>query len=81
MKLNRPWHILFIISSNAYQKKNLSVILASGKTWYLKHCIWSFKMENFISYLLRKIDESFFLNHHLKSDMRAIKHQQKQTKN
>ena len=46
MELHRPWHILFIISSSVYQKKTLIIILASGKTWYLKTLYLMFQNGN-----------------------------------
>ena len=62
------------------------IILASGKTWYLKHFIWCFKVETFVIYkhftfvTENKCKIVFFFNHHLKSafsSMVVIKHQQK----
>ena len=47
MKLHRPWDILIIFSSSVYQKKNLTIILASGKTWYIKTLHLMFQNGNF----------------------------------
>ena len=36
MKLQRPKHNVFNFSLSVSHKKNLIIILASGKTWYYK---------------------------------------------
>ena len=56
-----------------FTKRKKNIKLASGITWYLKHCIWCFKMETFLSYLdftfvtENRCNVVFFFNHHLKS--------------
>ena len=72
MKLHRPWHIFCIISSSVHQNKNLIIILASGKIWYLKTLNLVFQNGNvyklFASHICygKKMQCFFFFYHHLK---------------